>query len=457
MQNSTNQDVSLNEKKKSKTKTILTIVLNVIFYLIILVLLLWSIMNINAGSSNGGFPNIFGYGFLSVQSDSMTRPSEFTGPSDSLKNEYNNYTVGSFSKGDLLKVKVFKESDYNNLKVGDVVTFYDDSLKALNSHRIVEVKYIDDNDKSKGLSLVTVQGDYSVWLKGSYVEADTAEKQTLYGSGDVAYLQASQIKGVAYDVVYGAGKVVDNLHQNWLFYFVIPVAVLLLVEIFVVIKNFMELKGTKQKESLATDKELMMKELEAEREKMRQELLREIKGEEVKQDEPLNKTSDEVKVEEKTEEVKEEVVESSVVVDVEKEQDTKEVETPQALDNKVEDTKEFDTPDDIDGEVSLSDEVNKAAEVILEEKETPKKTSSATKKPSTTKSTTKKTTSKTGDATSKKTTAAKKSTTKSDIAKKSSTTKSSTTKKPSSTTKKSTTSKASTTKKTSSSKKETTE
>ena len=29
-------------------------------------------MNINAGSTNGGFPNIFGKGFLAVQSNSMS-------------------------------------------------------------------------------------------------------------------------------------------------------------------------------------------------------------------------------------------------------------------------------------------------------------------------------------------------------------------------------------------------
>ena len=45
-----------------------------------------------------------------------------------------------------------------------------------------------------------------------------------------------------------------------------------------VIKNFMELKSTKQKAALAGDKEAMLAEIQAEKEKMRQELLAELKA-----------------------------------------------------------------------------------------------------------------------------------------------------------------------------------
>ena len=269
----------MNEEKKSskipkeKTKFIFTIVGNIIFYLIIIILLLWSIMNINAGSRNGGFPNLFGKGFLSVQSDSMKT-------SGGLPEEYNDYEIKSFEKGDLLNVNVFDVNKVNDLKVGDVITFYDNNLKALNSHRIVYV----NRDSNNNIITICLQGDLSVSLKGVYDPSDDKNINHNYQieqSGDIATFTSSNfsdIKGVVTSVTYGAGKVLDNLHQNWLWYFVLPVGLLLIFELFMVIKNFMELKGTKQKAALAGDKEAMLAEIQAEKEKMRQELLAELKA-----------------------------------------------------------------------------------------------------------------------------------------------------------------------------------
>lgn len=267
---------------KEKAKFILTIVGNIIFYLLIIVLLLWSIMNINAGSSNGGFPNIFGKGFLSVQSNSMTRDESFK-VSDSLQNEYDSYSIGEFGKGDLLNVNVFNTNNFDDLKVGDVITFYDESIKALNSHRVV---YLTKNSEGHTETL-TVQGDYSVWIYGRYQGSETPQLSSeLLGRGDAKTFStgnASDIKGVATSVTYGAGNVLDNLHQNWLWYFVLPVGLLLIFELFMVIKNFMELKGTKQKAALAGDKEAMLAEIQAEKEKMRQELLAELKAQQAQE------------------------------------------------------------------------------------------------------------------------------------------------------------------------------
>ena len=51
----------------------LRIAFNVVFYALIIFLFLFSIMNIRGGNGSENFPNIFGRGFLSVQSDSMER------------------------------------------------------------------------------------------------------------------------------------------------------------------------------------------------------------------------------------------------------------------------------------------------------------------------------------------------------------------------------------------------
>lgn len=284
---------------KEKVKFILSIVFNVLFYIIIALLLLWSIMNINAGSSNQGFPNLFGKGFLSVQSNSMTRDKTFT-VSDELQAEYDSYAIGEFAKGDLLNVDVFNVNDFDNLKVGDVITFFDEEIKALNSHRIV---YKTDET-------ITVQGDYSVWIYGRYQGADTPElSYELISRGDAKTFSASNanlIKGVATSVNYGGGNVLDNIHNNWLWYFVFPVAVLLIFELFMVIKNFMDLKGTKQKAAFATDKEALLAEVQAEKEKMRQELLAELKAQqEAEANATKTETVEEVKEETPTEKVEE--------------------------------------------------------------------------------------------------------------------------------------------------------
>ena len=157
------------QPKSTKEKTIfgLKIAGNIVFYAIILALLLFSIMNINAGSSNGGFPNIFGHGFLSVQSNSMTR----TGTLE-LPDEYKNYKIGEFDKGDLLYASVVtKDEDIRKLKVGDVITFYDSTIENLNSHRIVYSAYNADGS----MNSITVQGDLTATMYGVFDPSDSTK------------------------------------------------------------------------------------------------------------------------------------------------------------------------------------------------------------------------------------------------------------------------------------------
>ena len=261
------------EKKTTKEKTIfgLKIAGNIIFYLIIIALLLFSIMNINAGSKNGGFRNIFGKGFLSVQSDSMTRPG-------TLPSEYDSYEIQGFTKGDLLYVSVINNKNINDLKKGDVVTFYDSTIEALNTHRIVYITYNEDNT----VNSVSLQGDLSASLKSVYDPTDETKLDLNYqlqSSGDIATFSGDgleNLKGVVTGVNVGAGKVLDNIQKNWLWYFVLPVLVFLLFEVFLVVRNIMDLKGAKQSAKLLSDKEAMMADLEAQKEEMRKQILAEL-------------------------------------------------------------------------------------------------------------------------------------------------------------------------------------
>jgi signal peptidase len=265
--------VKVQKTTKEKVVSILKLIGNIVFYVVIIGLLLFSIMNINAGSKNGGFPNIFGKGFLAVQTDSMTRDG------DRLDELYADYEIGEFSRGDLLYANVVNEKNINDLKVGDVVTFFDSSINALNTHRIIIVD-IEDGKVTR----VVLQGDLAASLSGVYDPTDSnkaQQNQYLISSGNVQFIggeNLSLIKGKVTGIAKDFGTKLEFVQQNWLWLFVIPVLLFLLVEVFFVVRNVMELKGAKQKAELANDKEAMLAELEAQKEEMRRQILAELQA-----------------------------------------------------------------------------------------------------------------------------------------------------------------------------------
>ena len=121
--------------KENKSSQILKIVLQVLYYVVIVLLLGFSIITI-ASRGERDIPKVFGRGFLAVQSDSMVGDNK-----------------DSFKKGDLVFVKILNDKSRENLKVGDVVTFYDESIRNFNTHRIVNIEEL-----STG-TYFTTQGD----------------------------------------------------------------------------------------------------------------------------------------------------------------------------------------------------------------------------------------------------------------------------------------------------------
>ena len=143
MENTQIVDNKKESKEPKSTKSlvlrILKIVGNVIFYVVIVLLFFFSLMNINSGGK-GGIPNIFGKGYLSVQSDSMSGKVTYE--------EYKKFKIKSFAKGDLVNVDMLSKSAKAKLNVGDVITFWDIDIKAYNTHRIVYATYdVDFSDK----------------------------------------------------------------------------------------------------------------------------------------------------------------------------------------------------------------------------------------------------------------------------------------------------------------------
>ena len=283
------------EKKSKKELTIwiAKLVGNIVFYAVIIALLLFSIMNINAGSKNGGFPNIFGKGFLSVQTNSMTRSN------DSLDELYNDYEIGGFAQGDLLYAQVVTEKNVNDLKVGDVVTFFDTTLNHLNTHRIV----ILDKDENGNVTRVVLEGDKIASELGVYNPSSSNTSLQYSIQQHCQFISdMTLIKGKVTGVAEGVGTKLEFVQQHWLWLFVVPVLVFLLIQVFLVVRNVMELKGAKQKAELASDKEAMLAELEAQKEEMRKQILAELQAQAKQEVEETKVVEEEVTEESKDEE-----------------------------------------------------------------------------------------------------------------------------------------------------------
>lgn len=124
-----------NTQQTNKSKRIISIVLNVLYYIVIVFLLSFSIVTI-LSRGEGKIPNVFGRGYLAVQTDSMEGTEK-----------------DSFKVGDLIFVRLLNDKSREKLEVGDVVTYFDSSIRSLNTHRIVEII-----DTSVGKSIIT-QGD----------------------------------------------------------------------------------------------------------------------------------------------------------------------------------------------------------------------------------------------------------------------------------------------------------
>ena len=243
-------------KRSISIKKVLFIVLNVLFYSFILLMLLFAIANIKVKRTDD-IPNIFGRGFLSVQSDSM-----------------NGNRDDSFKKGDLIFVKMLDEDDMEKLNVGDVITFYDTDLTALNTHRIV--------DKDPGVFIV----------QGDLVALDDNRKYDPDGENDSNYYQAisyNEVKALHLSTWGGAGSTYDFIVDNFEWTIVLPVALIVILEIVLLVRNILSLNNAKLKEKYEKEKLEDLGDLEAAKEEMRKQILEELKKEQEEKEEAPEK------------------------------------------------------------------------------------------------------------------------------------------------------------------------
>src|SRR5690554_6689330 len=126
--------------KKSKLKRSLSIIGNTLFYLLLLVLLLFSITNLSIQSEQD-IPNRFGKGFVTVLSGSMDGDEP-----------------DSFPKGALAFIDVLNEEAKNDIQIGEIIVFFDNSTKLHIIHRVVDIQ---------GDSIIT-QGDVNARNYGRF-------------------------------------------------------------------------------------------------------------------------------------------------------------------------------------------------------------------------------------------------------------------------------------------------
>ncbi len=210
--------------------------LNVLFYMFIITLLIFSAANIRVKKEND-IANVFGTGFLSVQSNSMAGTES-----------------SSFSQGDLIFVRMLSESQKSSLEIGSVVTYFDHSIKSFNTHRIVD--------------LFTVDGELYFITQGDNVAEPDAQP-----------LHYTQVLATYHSSVAGLGTTLDYLQSagGFALMIILPVVIILIIEGIVLIKNIMHSNKVKFEKEFKIIEQKAMSELEIEKEKIRKQILAELK------------------------------------------------------------------------------------------------------------------------------------------------------------------------------------
>lgn len=275
MQENTTQELKTPMTTKQKVWFGVKIALNIVFYILILLVLLFSISNIRAKNKNDQIPNIFGKGYLNVLSDSMTGDNK-----------------DSFNTGDMIIVKIANKKNISKLEVGNIVTFYDYRLasnkgagSALDTHRIVYI------DKTNNDSYVyyTVGDKIAKQLNFDASKLNADNYLTILnslGSNNYQAFGSTEIRGIYSGKWSGFGKTIQAINNHFIAIIIVPVAILLVFEIGVLVLNIMRAREEKLKlEMKETSQELANQETISadEKEKLKAELRAELLKEMLKE------------------------------------------------------------------------------------------------------------------------------------------------------------------------------
>ena len=219
----------------TKQKRILSITFNIVFYLIIAGLLLFSIMTVRSSKAQS-IPNVFGKGYIAVATDSMDADMPDWVPEGSAK---------PFKANTLIIVSILDDDLRQEVKVGDVVTFYDTNLQALNTHRVKVVHKSGDT-----ITKVTTQGD-------KYQDDDGKTEEVL-----ISHVYAVHKGGR----VAGLGWLFIQLQKPVVFavFIILPVFIVLVIQAIYTFNIMYKMKLAKKTEE---DEDLIEARIQAEIEK----------------------------------------------------------------------------------------------------------------------------------------------------------------------------------------------
>ena len=173
----------------------------------------------------------------------------------------------SFNKGDLIIVRMLNEKSIKKLEVGDIVTFYDWNILRINTHRVVDV----------GPNYVITQGDKAA-NSAAYViggNNDGKQYETVLNDDLIAVQRSTWTN---------AGTAVEKIQTpvGFALAIIVPVFILLVIQGINLARAVLSISKNKLEQKHQLDKESVLKDLEAEKDKMRKELLEELKKEQNK-------------------------------------------------------------------------------------------------------------------------------------------------------------------------------
>lgn len=233
-----------------KTKKIINIVVDVIVAIILAFVLILAISSISSKAKGyDGYTEIFGKAYIAVASDSMEGDNE-----------------DSFSKGDLIVIRLLSDDEKYHLEEGQVITFRtnqitNDDTYVLNSHRIIEAEARPDGNVYQ----YTTKGDNN-------------------SSADSSAVSASDIVGVYEGKAGGIGYMFLFMESSTGFFVCVVLPSLLVVVYFAV--NLIVVVCREKKAQAVAANEAREQELEGakkqavdeERERMRAEILAELQA-----------------------------------------------------------------------------------------------------------------------------------------------------------------------------------
>lgn len=233
-------------ENKSSAKKIISVILNTVFYIIIGIILIVSLVVISNKDRNK-VSNVLGYGIVPILSDSM----EGTKPD-------------SFKKGDLVIVKVLNDKAKDNLVVGDVIIFYSGEYDALIAHRIIEINY-----ETK-----------RVVTRGDKAEVDAERDNRPIHLYDDIPTSFQYVQALKVSVIPKVGGAITYLQTPTGFWIVIVTPTLLFL-VYAVVRFIRDLVKAKEEKMLAANA--------ASKEELRQQLLEELRKEAASKDAEENK------------------------------------------------------------------------------------------------------------------------------------------------------------------------